>query len=113
MRALLAALTLSSLLLPTSSEAATLRCGNELVADGASKSEVLLKCGEPQARESRTEAVGERTKQKGEQAETTTERVVFKTVDEWTYNFGRNRLIQVVVFDNGLLVDVRSGNYGR
>ncbi|PTL75273.1 DUF2845 domain-containing protein [Vitiosangium sp. GDMCC 1.1324] len=116
MRALLASLIFSLFLLPRSSEAATLRCGKELASDGASKSDVLLKCGEPTAKESRTETVGEKTKQKtGEEptTTTTTEHVVTKTIEEWTYNFGANRLMQVAVFENGRLVDVRSGGYGR
>ncbi|QRK07900.1 DUF2845 domain-containing protein [Archangium violaceum] len=113
MRALLATLTFSFLLLPTTSDAATLRCGNNLVSDGASRSDVLLKCGEPMARESRTESVGEKTKQKTDESTTTTEHVVQKTIEEWTYNFGPQRLMQVAVFENGRLVDVRSGGYGR
>ncbi|HLM48717.1 MAG TPA: DUF2845 domain-containing protein [Myxococcaceae bacterium] len=116
MRVFLAVLSLCSLslLLPTPAEAATLRCGNQLVADGASKSDVLLKCGEPMAKESRSEAASDKLKQRGEDGTTTTtEKTVIKTIDEWTYNFGPNRLIQVVVFENGKLVDVRSGGYGR
>jgi hypothetical protein len=115
MRVWLAALSLSFLfLVPTAADAATLRCGTQLVADGASKSDVLLKCGEPMAKESRTEAVSDKLKQRGEDGTTTsTEKTVIKTIDEWTYNFGPNRLIQVVVFENGKLVEVRSGGYGR
>ncbi|MFL5358301.1 DUF2845 domain-containing protein [Archangium sp.] len=115
MRAPLATLSLSILFfLPATSDAATLRCGNELASDGASKSDVLLKCGEPQSKDSHTEAVGEKTKQKTEGAGTTTsEHVVYKTVEEWTYNFGPRRLMQVVVFENGHLVDVKSAGYGR
>jgi len=115
MRVFLSVLSLCSLslLLPGSADAATLRCGNQLVADGASRSDVLLKCGEPMAKESRSEAVSDKLKQRGEDTTTTTEKTVIKTIDEWTYNFGPNRLIQVVVFENGKLVDVRSGGYGR
>ena len=113
MRAWLAILALSSLLLPASGDAATLRCGNELAADGASKSDVLMKCGQPMARETRTETVGEKVKEKSQGGDTSTERVVTKTIEEWTYNFGPRRFMQVVVFENGRLVDVRSGEYGR
>lgn len=118
MRAPLATLSLSFLcFLPVTSHAATLRCGNQLASDGASKSDVLLKCGEPMAKDSRTEAVGDKTKQKTEGSKgtttTTTEHVVYKTLEEWTYNFGPQRLMQVAVFENGKLVDVRSAGYGR
>ncbi|WPB80776.1 DUF2845 domain-containing protein [Archangium violaceum] len=113
MRALLAALTCSFFLLPSSSDAATLRCGNALASDGASRSDVLIKCGEPMSKDSHTESVGEKTRQKGEEIETTQERVVYKTIEEWTYNFGPRQFMQVVVFENGRLVDVRSAGYGR
>jgi len=115
MRIWLAALSFSFLfLVPTPADAATLRCGNQLVADGASKSDVLLKCGEPMAKDSRTETVSDKLKQRGDDGTTTsTEKTVTKTIEEWTYNFGPNRFMQVVVFENGKLVDVRSGSYGR
>lgn len=118
MRAALATLSLSILFfLPATGHAATLRCGNQLASDGASKSDVLMKCGEPMAKDSRTEAVGEKTKQRTERSSgtttTTTEHVVYKTIEEWTYNFGPQRLMQVAVFENGQLVDVRSAGYGR
>lgn len=113
MRPVLLALPLCLLLLPSRGDAATLRCGTELVSDGATPADVQLKCGAPMARNSREEAVSQRQRAKGEQGDTTTQHVVYKTIDEWTYNFGPNRLIQVVVFENGRLVDVRSGGYGR
>ncbi|WP_375766248.1 DUF2845 domain-containing protein [Archangium gephyra] len=113
MRALLAALTLSLFLLPSSSDAATLRCGNALAADGASKADVLMKCGEPMSKETRSESVSDKTKQKGQEADTTQERTVYKTIEEWTYNFGPRQFMQVAVFENGRLVDVRSAGYGR
>jgi hypothetical protein len=118
MRGPLATLSLSFLcFLPATSHAATLRCGSELASEGASKSDVLLKCGEPMARETRTEAVGQKTTQQRtgqtHPSTTTTGHVVYKTIEEWTYNFGPHRFMQVAVFENGVLVDVRSAGYGR
>lgn len=99
-------LIVAALSLPGTGRAASLRCETELVSDGASKAEVLLKCGEPLTKEIHTEAVHDRWSPKGN-------RVIYKTVEEWTYNFGSNRLMQIVVFENGALVDVHSGPYGR
>jgi len=114
MRALLLTVALAtSLFLPARGEAATLRCGNQLAAEGASKSDVLMRCGEPMAKESRTETVGEKTSTRNEQGGSTQEHTVQKTIEEWTYNFGPRHFMQVVVFENGLLVDVRSAGYGR
>ncbi|ATB27047.1 DUF2845 domain-containing protein [Melittangium boletus] len=116
MRALLFTLTTFSVLVfPLRGDAASLRCGNQLASEGASKSDVLVRCGEPAAKETRTERVGERTRDKDKQTgtTTTTEHVVYKTIDEWTYNFGPSRFMQTAVFENGRLVDVRSGGYGH
>lgn len=116
MRALLAILSLSFLLLPARGDAATLRCGNNLVADGASTTDVVLKCGEPTSKYTRTRSTGQKHHRRwgGKHGTTTTEEEVVETnIEEWTYNFGPNRLIQVAVFEDGKLVDVRSGGYGR
>jgi hypothetical protein len=113
MRAWLTVLALSFLVSPLAAHAASLRCGSELASEGSSKTDVLLKCGEPFFKDTRTETVGEKVKRKDEEGTTTTERTVTKTFEEWTYNFGPQRLMQVAVFENGRLVDVRSGGYGR
>ncbi len=99
--AVLLAMTLG--LLPTEGQAASLRCDSELVSDGASKTEVLLKCGEPMAKDSRTEEIRDRA----------TRRIIYVTIEEWTYNFGPRTFLQTVIFMNGRLTEVRSGDYGR
>ena len=111
MRSLWMVAVLPMLWFPTVGQAASLRCGNALVSDGAMKSEVLSKCGEPTAKETRTESDETRTRDR--ESDTSTKHVVNKTIDEWTYNLGANRLVQVVVFENGKLVDVKSAGYGR
>ncbi|MCP3142953.1 DUF2845 domain-containing protein [Pyxidicoccus xibeiensis] len=109
MRALWLAVAMSLVWVPVTAQAASLRCGTALVSDGASKSDVLAKCGEPLAKETRRESEEVKTRD----GDTSTKHVVEKTIDEWTYNFGPNRLVQVVVFENGKLVDVKSAGYGR
>ena len=113
MRALLLPLTAAFLLLPLRGEAATLRCGNQLASEGSSRSDVLMRCGDPMSIETRRETVGEQTNTQNKQGGTRTTHTVEKTTEEWTYNFGPHRLMQVAVFENGRLVDVRSGGYGR
>ena len=109
MRSFWLAVAVSVVWVPVAAQAAALRCGTALVSDGASKSDVVAKCGEPIAKESRTES--EEVKERD--GDTSTKRVVNKTFEEWTYNFGPNRLMQVVVFENGKLIDVKSSGYGR
>jgi hypothetical protein len=111
MRSLLMTVALSLLSFPMLSQAASLRCGTHLVADGASTLDVLHKCGEPAAKASRTESTEVKTKD--EDSNTTTKKITHKNIEEWTYNFGPNRLMQVVTFENGVLVDVKSTTHGR
>ena len=100
MRAFWLAVAVSLLWIPRTGHAASLRCGTALVADGASKSEVVAKCGEPVSKESRAESEEVKTRD----GDTSTKRVVQKTFEE---------CMQVVLFENGKLVDVKSAGYGR
>ncbi|GMU02050.1 hypothetical protein KH5H1_61700 [Corallococcus caeni] len=112
MRAHPAALVIACLALPSLAYASALRCDNKIVSEGASKTDALAKCGEPVSRESRTEYVTRKVKAKTPTEEDSTEVTSSTTVDEWTYNFGPHRLLQVAIFRDGRLVDVRSGSYG-
>jgi hypothetical protein len=114
MRASLALLCLLTFLLPSTGAAATLRCGTELVSDNATKAEVLLKCGEPMSRETRTEYdSATHTVPDGAGGYVEATNTAKKEIEEWLYNFGPYRLMQTVVFENGRLKEVRSGAYGR
>ncbi|WP_223633384.1 DUF2845 domain-containing protein [Corallococcus sp. EGB] len=117
MRALPAALVVACLALPTLAHASALRCDNKLVSEGASQADALAKCGEPVTRQSKTEYVTNKSKVStgrghSEREEASTEVTTSTTVEEWTYNFGPHRLMQVAIFRDGRLVDVRSGSYG-
>jgi len=109
MRSLMMTLALSLLSFPTLGHAASMRCGTHVVADGATKATVLLKCGEPQSKESRTETTEKKTRDGDTSTTTTTQ----KNIEEWTYNFGPTRLMQVVTFENGVLTDVKSTTHAR
>ncbi|HEX8701115.1 MAG TPA: DUF2845 domain-containing protein [Myxococcaceae bacterium] len=110
MRSLLMTLALTLLSFPTLSHAASMRCGTHLISDGSSKVEVLAKCGEPTAKESRTETIEVRNRDRRGGGSTTT--TTQKNIEEWTYNFGPTRLMQVVTFENGVLTDVKSTTHG-
>ena len=117
MRALLFSLAaVLPLLLPARGEAAELRCGQELASEGFSTAEVLMRCGEPMLKELRSTPVTTTTYvQQGNRRVPVTRRtnVVTPTIEEWTYNFGPRQLMQIAVFENGRLVDVRTAGYGR
>jgi hypothetical protein len=91
---------------------AALRCGTKIVSEGATRSEVAAKCGEP------TEVV--------------TMRSVFRRpviwsygkpyyigedfievpVESWIYNLGTNKLMRRLRFEGGVLTEIESLGYG-
>ena len=79
-------------------------CSEQLVSVGDSKTDVLAKCGEPSLKDSHVEEF--REKLDG------TERNVFVTVEEWTYNLGPTRFVRILTFRNSRLTDIKTGNYG-
>jgi len=79
------------------------RCPNgNLVSTGDSISEVYVKCDPPNFTVKRTE---------GE--DTSRGRVRYVEVEEWTYNEGINTLVHYLIFRDGVLVQVRTGTFGR
>ena len=91
---------------------ASMRCGSKIIDDGASRSEVAAKCGEPE--------------------EVITLRSVFRRpviwsygrpyfvgenfmeipVESWIYNFGPNKLMRRVIFEGGYVVEIETLGYG-
>jgi len=98
--------------LAASPAVASMRCGSKLIDDGASRSEVAAKCGEPE--------------------EVITLRSVFRRpviwsygrpyfvgenfieipVESWIYNFGPNKLMRRVIFEGGYVVEIETLGYG-
>jgi hypothetical protein len=88
------------------------RCGTKLVGEGASRSEVAAKCGEP--------------------TDVTTARSVFRRpvvwsygrpryigedfieipVEIWVYNLGPNKLMRRLRFEGGVVTDIETLGYG-
>lgn len=91
---------------------AALRCGTKVVSEGATRSEVAAKCGEP--------------------TEVLTMRSVFRRpvvwssgrpffigedfieipVETWIYNLGPNKLMRRLRFEGGVLTEIESLGYG-
>jgi hypothetical protein len=99
----------------------SLRCGRDLVSSGDSTYEVRSTCGDPDAATQRTVY---RTVQRRvpvacpadspqKHCYAIVEETVSVVVDEWTYDFGKNRFVHYVVFEHGRLVSVSSGGYGK
>lgn len=105
----------------SSAEADSVRCGRKLVSDGDSTYQVRSTCGEPHAATRRVEQRTYRRYLPGPCADGAHKRrcgvveeyTVQVMIDEWTYDFGSNRFLQFLTFEQGQLVRVRSGSYGQ
>lgn len=114
-------LGLAALALSPSARADSLSCNYRIVSSGDSRHEVRSVCGEPDDATQRVEyrtlrgrVVGPCTRDgKRVRCSQTQETVVEVVIDEWVYDFGRNRFIQFLTFEQGRLVTVRSGSYGH
>lgn len=115
-----ALLGLACLAVSPSARADSLSCNQRIVSTGDSRYQVRSTCGEPDDATQRVEyrtlrgrVAGPCTRSGGKTRCGQTEEIVVEiVVDEWTYDFGRNRFIQFVTFEQGRLVSVRSGSYG-
>ena len=85
--------------------AAALSCDGGIISTGDRSIDVLAKCGTPDSKESHQEEVSE-------QLDDNTKQKVFVTVEEWTYNFGPAKFMRIIVLKNGVVANIRLGNYG-
>lgn len=82
-------------------------CRNgELLAAGDRTLDAYIKCGEPLARETRADKVTE-TEERGIKRRTTV------SVVEWTYRYGPSAPGYTLRFENGLVTDIRSREFGK
>lgn len=114
-------LSLAMVVATGESNADSIRCGDQLASTGASPYEVRMSCGEPDASTRRIEhrtviqrLPGPCVTQYGRTVcGSSVATVVEVVVDEWTYDFGNNRFIHFVSFEDGRLTTVRRGGYGK
>ena len=99
------------------------RCGAKLVTEGDHYSKVLKYCGEPIGvqermiyREGRTRprvfSNGPNGLRMEREVLAYDRSYVEVAVEEWTYNFGPRRLMQLVRFENGFVAEVEQLGYG-
>ena len=107
------------LMMAAANEASAFRCGVRLVAVGDSKYEVLRKCGEPTSVESwlekRIEPYSVEPFSDGRRfylQNPTFATVVYVAVEQWLYDFGRNRFMRTLTFENNRLTRIETGSYG-
>jgi len=98
--------------------ASDLICGSKIITVGDRMYDVLRKCGEPSHVEVWEEVrirrdLGLRLSETGmllDQSPLLVKKLV--TVEEWEYNFGSNRFIRYLRFENGRLIRITEGDYG-
>jgi hypothetical protein len=96
-----------------------LRCGTDLVIEGQTKFDVLLRCGAPSFTDGRLEyRPGGPNPTIPRPIESLGQTYPFASgretqVEEWVYNFGPTQLMSVLIFENGRLIEIRTLGYGR
>ena len=92
-------------LAPSALMAAEYRCADKIISAGDRSGDLLLKCGEPDGKQSYAEEIIETI-------DKDSKRKTMITVEEWTYNLGPDRFMRIFTLRDGKVVDVRSGGYG-
>ena len=94
-----------------------LRCGNRVVSVGATPAEVTDKCGTPGHVEKWEEGGDGYVSQLFDYE---TERYLAPRLikapvrmERWTYDFGRNKFIRYLTFQNDRLIKIETGDKGR
>ena len=85
-------------------------CNGRLIVIGASPWEVKERCGEPTA----IEDVMKYVPQRAYDPTSKTPVYILVPVQQsiWTYNFGSTRLLYYLTFQEGQLIDIKTGDYG-
>lgn len=89
--------------------AQAMRCKHKVIGVGDRSAKLLHYCGKPYAVQSRRARAGFVGNIGGALFPTFAEDLF---VEEWTYNFGPNRLMRVVWLENGIVARIEQAGYG-
>jgi hypothetical protein len=104
-------IAIGAAILLTSSPAFAFRCGNKLVLEGDTRTEVRQKCGEPEEITRKTILRTPVYWWRGERIQVSSD-LVEVAVETWLYNLGPYKLMQRLRFEDGELVDIETLGYG-
>ena len=90
---------LTLLLMVISGQALALRCGGRIIEIDDRNHRVRYLCGDPSYIDEFDQAVGVYPYQ-------------IQHVEVWTYNFGKSRFMQELIFENGVLRRINTLGYG-
>jgi hypothetical protein len=106
-------------------QARAFRCDSFVIDVGMHKAEVMKKCGLPAMRDQRIEKRRQSlTQSQGKLAVRTVpaqtsqnfvqnEREIEIQIEEWIYNFGSQRFMQLLIFEDGRLKQIQDLGYGK
>lgn len=89
--------------------AEAMRCRHKVITIGDRSAKLLHYCGKPYAVQSRPASAGFVGNIGGALFPTFSEDLL---IEEWTYNFGPNRLMRVVWLENGVVARIEQAGYG-
>ena len=116
-----------SVLMLKNAHASSIRCGVRLITEGDHKAKVLAQCGKPDYVELREEERVYRFSrhpsyygyydnyeyERGDYRYGAPYRIKeLVIIEEWTYNHGPSRFMDHLILENGIVVDITSGDYG-
>jgi hypothetical protein len=96
---------------PVLATAQSLRCGQKIIGQGATRAEVGALCGEP-AQVDHKSVYRSAAVATGGQPSVIGGTTVEVQVEVWTYNFGPTKLMQRIRFEDGTVVRIESLGYG-
>ncbi len=97
---------------PLSAAGESLQCGETLITEGATESEVVARCGPPTQIDHQTMYRTAATAPVGVLPPVVVRSDTEISVEICTYNFGPQRLMQRIRFENGVIVKMESLGYG-
>jgi len=75
------------------------------VSSGDNAVELIMKCGQPEWKESHQEKITQWVDPYLKQR-------LYVTVEEWTYDFGPDQFLRLVTLRNGVIAGIQTGHYG-
>lgn len=105
MRFLSLVIILPLIVCATQAAADSISCDGGIVSSGNSAADLLIKCGRPEWKDSRTEEIVDEINRDMRNR-------TYVTVEDWTYNFGTNQFLRIVTLRNGVVSRIRTGGYG-
>lgn len=103
---------IAGLALAAASPAYAFRCGSHLVTEGATRSEVVARCGEPTEIDRRSNILRQPLVWIRGRPYSVGDALIEIPVEIWVYNLGPNKLMRRLRFEDGVLVDIETLGYG-